>query len=110
MKPIKHNGKTLIVATLAIGCMGLVLLWPDWRAELQALEYPMSCGLVSQSSCFNSPVCQLTIPPILSGTQLVCCENTVNDDCTLTSNNCGIAGPVIPTNMSAPCPFLPGSQ
>jgi hypothetical protein len=39
MKQIRHNEKTLLLMTLAIGCMALVLLWPQWRDELRAAQY-----------------------------------------------------------------------
>jgi hypothetical protein len=39
MKQIHHNGKTLLITTFAIGCMALVLLWPQWRGGLQAQGY-----------------------------------------------------------------------
>jgi hypothetical protein len=36
MRSDRHKGKTLFMTTLAIGCMALVLLWPQWRDELRA--------------------------------------------------------------------------
>jgi hypothetical protein len=38
MKNVRHNGKKLLITTLAIGCMALVLVWPHWRTELRAQE------------------------------------------------------------------------
>lgn len=44
MKSIRHNAKTLQVTTLAIGCMALVVLLPQWRNELQAEGYNVCPG------------------------------------------------------------------
>jgi hypothetical protein len=36
MKRVRHNGKKMLVTLLAIGCMALVFLWPQWRDEARA--------------------------------------------------------------------------
>ena len=36
MKRVSHNGKKILLMLLVIGCMALVLLWPQWRDELRA--------------------------------------------------------------------------
>jgi hypothetical protein len=52
MKSVKHTGKTLLMTTLAIGCMALVLLWPQWRDEVRAQVSPGS-----QVSCSRDVDC-----------------------------------------------------
>jgi hypothetical protein len=39
MKRIRYNAKKLLVITLTMGCMALVLVWPQWRNELKAQGY-----------------------------------------------------------------------
>jgi hypothetical protein len=40
MTHVRHHGKTMFMTTLAVSCMALVLLWPQWRDELRAQVYP----------------------------------------------------------------------
>ena len=67
MKSIRHNGKTVLMTILAIGCMALVLLWPQWRDEVRA------AGLSERAGCLAQCVF-LEGPPIF--------ENVVQENCT----------------------------
>jgi len=40
MKNVRHNGKTLLMTLLVLGCMALVIMWPQWRDELRAQTSP----------------------------------------------------------------------
>jgi hypothetical protein len=44
MNSVMHQGKTLLMTTLAIGCMATVLLWPQVRPELRAQESISICA------------------------------------------------------------------
>ena len=54
MKCVRHNGKTLLMITLALGCMALVLLWPKWRDELHAQAY---CTTGVDRDCEMGQIC-----------------------------------------------------
>jgi hypothetical protein len=56
MTSVRHNGKTLLMTILAIGCMALVLLWPQWRDEVRA---HVSDG--QETSCFCEVFCKIPL-------------------------------------------------
>jgi hypothetical protein len=43
MKLTILNAKALMVVIPAAGCIALMLLWPQWRNEVQAHEPPSDC-------------------------------------------------------------------
>src|ERR671924_215571 len=72
MTSVRHNGKTLLMTILAIGCMALVLLWPQWRDEVRAqtssdiqehLVHPICWIYRCPASPEQENACECSLPP-----------------------------------------------
>jgi hypothetical protein len=80
------NGKIPLVTTLATGCVAMALLWPQWRDELRAQEYPVQENINQQQGAIYTSgryCCMTEMTCTGQGTNRVC----TGMNCTLIEND-----------------------
>jgi hypothetical protein len=100
MKRIDHNEKTLLIMTLAIGCMALVLLWPQWRDELRAQQYE------EPQAILVFPVCCLYSCPASPEQEKACSESSRRGRCLLPPMTVGVPSTAGGCSPVAGCDFI----
>jgi hypothetical protein len=90
MTRVRHKGKTMLLITLALGCLALVFLWPQWRNELRAQESEPEEEAVTPVTT----VCLCRCSPSPPGNPVQCYDDDAfksDDACRLKSSrsNCG---------------------
>jgi len=94
MKRGRGKGKTMLMTILAIGCMALVLMWPQWRDELRAQVYPGARSeCVVRYECISHNLWKVTW----------CCEvEVVGDSQVVNPDRCDFFPEPLPASCDTP--------
>jgi hypothetical protein len=94
MKHVRHNGKTLLMTLLALGCMASVIMWPQWRDEVRAQTPPevlLSCIPETFSICNWNTHCVTTVGQPggqLAEVERCCLYQITADQCSSETTTC----------------------
>ena len=92
MKHVRHNGKTLLMTLLALGCMALVIMLPQWRDEVRAqAQSAESCIPETFSRCDTTIHCMTTVGQPggqLAEVERCCFYNVTANQCNRETTNC----------------------